>query len=292
MSKLSFSGHESFICKQFWLKKVFDFSGAHKNFNDETAVINLGVGKNMVASLRFWGRAFGMLNEDDSQTQIAQYLFGENGKDLYLEDYGTVWLLQYHLIKTNRASIYNFVFNEFRKERIDFTKEQLHSFLKRKCEEIYPNAYNVNTINSDISVFLRNYLKPNKDEKIEIEDDFSGMLIDLDIIKHYKQRVDDKIEHWYKMEGQERVDLPYQILLYAILNNYGKQKSITFRELQVGTNSPGAAFILNAEGLYNKIKQITDRYNQVIFTETAGNQLLQFKSELNPNEILDDYYCS
>ena len=144
--KLSFSGHESFICKQFWLKKAFDFTQNKKTFNDETAVIDLGVGKNMVASLRFWGRAFGILKDDDTPTEIANYLFSKNGKDQFLEDYGTVWLLHYLLIKNNKSSIYNFVFNEFRKERIDFTKEQLHQFLKRKCEELYPNAYNVNTI--------------------------------------------------------------------------------------------------------------------------------------------------
>jgi len=288
--KPSFSGHESFICKQIWLKKMFDFVTESKKFSEENAVVDLGIGKNMVASLRFWGKAFGMIDDNDITTEIAQYILGEHGKDTYTEDLGTIWLFHYLLVKTNKATLYNLVFNEFRKERIDFTKEQLHAFLKRKCEELFPYAYNVNTINSDISVFFRNYVTPNKDEKFEIEDDFSGVLIDLEIIKHYKQRVDDKITNWYKIEGQDRVDLPFQIVLYAILDNYGKQKSITFRELQVGNNSPGLIFALNADGLYNKIKQITNHYKQVIYTETAGNQLLQFKTELNPNDILNDYY--
>lgn len=292
MNKLSFSGHESFICKQFWLKKVFDFSKEKKPFNDDTSVVDLGVGKNMVASLRFWGKAFGMLDDADSPTEIANYLFSKKGKDIYLEDFGTIWLLHYYLVKTNRASIYSLMFNEFRKERIDFTKEQLHAFLKRKCEESSPNTYNVNTITTDINVFLRNYLKPEKDEKLEIEEDFSGVLIDLDLIKQYKQRMDNSTVRWYKIEGQDRIDLPYQIVLYAILDNYENQKSITFRELQVGNNSPGMVFALNAEGLYNKLQQITHNYKQVIYTETAGNQLLQFKTSLNKEEILNDYYGS
>ncbi|MBK9672803.1 MAG: DUF4007 family protein [Bacteroidetes bacterium] len=289
--KLSFSGHESFICKQFWLKKAFDFTQNKKTFNDETAVIDLGVGKNMVASLRFWGRAFGILKDDDTPTEIANYLFSKNGKDQFLEDYGTVWLLHYLLIKNNKSSIYNFVFNEFRKERIDFTKEQLHQFLKRKCEELYPNAYNVNTINSDINVFLRNYIKPQKDEKFEIEDDFSGLLIELDLIKNYKQRDEDnKIVNWYKIEAQDRIDLPYQIVLYSILDNYPGQKTISFRELLSGRNSPGISFLLNTDGLYNKLIQITDHYRGIIYTETAGNRVLQFKSNFNAIDILNEYY--
>ena len=290
MNNLSFSGHESFICKQFWMKKVFDYCINKNSFSDETAVVDLGVGKNMVASLRFWGKAFGIIDKSDLPTPNAKYLFGKDGKDIYLEDFGTVWLLHYFLIKTGKASIYNLVFNEFRKERVDFTKEQLHNFLKRKCEELSPSTYNFNTINSDINVFIRNYMKPQKDEKVEIEDDFSGVLIDLDLIKQYKQRIDNSIEHWYKIEGQDRIDLPYQIVLYTILDNYGMQKSISFRELQVGFNSPGMIFALNTEGLYNKLQQIIQQYKQVVYTETAGNQLLQFKSQIEPLEILNDYY--
>ena len=290
MNKLSFSGHESFICRQFWLKKVFDFVQSKKSFNDETSVVDLGVGRNMVNSLRFWGRAFGIVNEKDEPTEIANYFFGKRGKDVYLEDFGTVWMLHYLLLKTNKSSIYNLVFNEFRKERIDFMKEQLLNFCIRKAREYKSNTENEKTIERDISIFLRTYTKPSKDEKVEIEDDFSGVLIDLDLVKHYKQRIDNSIVNWYKIEGQDRIDLPYQIVLYAILDNYENQQSITFRELLVGHNSPGAVFALTAEGLYNKLQQIIQNYKQVIYSETAGNQLMQFKKLFNKEEILNDYY--
>ena len=74
---------------------------------------------------------------------------------------------------------------------------------------------------------------------MEVEDDFAGVLIDLDLVKHYKQRnAEDKMTYWYKIEGEDRADLPYQIILYTILNNFKGQKSISFRELQAGQNSP------------------------------------------------------
>jgi len=221
MNNLTFSGHESFICKQLWLKKAFDFANEGRSFNDETSVIDLGVGKNMVASLRFWGKAFEMLTERDAPTELAQYLFGKNGKDVYLEDYGTIWLLHYHLVKTGKASIYNLVFNEFRRERVDFTREQLLGFLIRKCREFNANTDNENTIQRDINIFLRTYIKPQKDERVEVEDDFVGVLMDLDLVKHYKQRnAEGKMTDWYKIEGDDRPDLPYQIILYVILDNY------------------------------------------------------------------------
>jgi hypothetical protein len=291
MQKVSFSGHESFICKQFWLKKVYDFCTYRKSFSDDTAVVSLGVGKNMVASLRYWGKSFGILNDDDTPTDLAHFLFGPDGKDPYLEDLGTSWLLHYQLVSRGKASLYNFVFNEFRKERIDFTKDHLHHFLRRKSEEVGPKFYNSNTVNTDINVFFRNYVKPFRDEKVEIEEDFSSIFIDLDLIRQFKQRnADDKINNWYKIEGQDRIDLPPEIVLYAILDNYPGQRTINFRELQVGNNSPALVFALNAEGLYNKLIQITRLFPEITYTETAGNQVLQFKTDFNAQEILDGYY--
>lgn len=291
MTKLSFSGHESFICKQFWLKKVFDFANSKMAFNDETAVIELGVGKNMVSSLRYWGKAFGILDDKDESTEIAKYLFGKKGKDTYLEDFATIWLLHYQLVKANRFSISPLVLNEYRKERIEFTKEQLFNYLLRKAKEYESNTNNENTIEREINVFIRMYSKPQHGENFEIEDDFSGILIDLDFIKRYKQRgVDGKLTEWYKIESEDRVDLPFQVVLYSILDNYPNQKTITFRELLIGLNSPGAVFAMNADGLYNKLRQIADTYKGIVYTETAGNQILQIKSNIDKFAILDDYY--
>jgi len=291
MSKLYFSGHQSFICKQFWLKKAYEYARAKRSFSEETAVIELGVGKNMVSSIQFWGKAFGILTDADVPTPLGSYLFGSRGKDKFLEDVGTTWLLHTQLIRHGRSSIYPFVFNEFRKERIDFTKEQLHQFLKRRCEEVNPSSYNLNTISNDINVFVRNYVKPPKDEKFEIEDDFAGLLIELNLVKQFKQRDEDnKIVHWYKIEAQERMDLPFQLVLYCILENFPNQKTISFRELMSRQNSPGTMFALNPEGLYQKLVQITDSYKGINYTETAGNQVLQIKSAIQPLEVLDDYY--
>lgn len=63
-NKHTFSGHESFPCKALWLKKGYDFVVAGKDFNRHEAVIELGVGKNMVAAIRFWMRAFGIINDE------------------------------------------------------------------------------------------------------------------------------------------------------------------------------------------------------------------------------------
>lgn len=290
-NKLVFSGHETFSCKQFWLKKGYDFVNNNMTFNNDDAVVDLGVGKNMVSSIRYWCRAFGIIDEkDDTPTQLGNYIFSDNGYDPYLEDIGTLWLLHYNLIKKNKASLYTLLFNEFRKERIDFTKEHLHSFLKRKCNEDKSVNYNEKTITTDINVFFRNYASPERKAKIDIEDVFSNIFLDLELIHQYtKVGIDGKMEDWYRLGSEKNDSLPSEIVLYSIIDNY-EDKTISFKQLLTGINSPGNIFALNAEELYKHIVNITNKFAGIVYSETAGNRTLQFKEQINKWEILNEYY--
>ena len=71
--KYTFSGHESFPCKVLWLKKGYDFVLEENNWNSADSVVKLGVGKNMVSSIRYWMRAF-VLITDKSLTDIAHFI--------------------------------------------------------------------------------------------------------------------------------------------------------------------------------------------------------------------------
>ena len=290
MNKLSFSGHESFVCKHFWLRKAFDFVNAEGAFKDEQAVVFLGVGKNMVSSIRHWGKAFSILSDLDKPTDLANYLFGSKGRDPYLEDSGSLWLLHYHLVATRRASIYNLVFNEFRKERIDFEKDQLLSFLKRKCDE-YDISFNAKTVQNDIAVFLRTYLRPEKTDKVEVEDSFASLLIGLDLVHHFKHRnLDGDLVDTFRIEPADRPELPAEIVLYSILEAYPSSMSISFRSLLSDHNAPGSVFCLTPDGLMVKIQEIVSSFPGISFSETAGNLMLQIRTRPKQFKVLDSYY--
>ena len=79
--KYTFSGHESFPCKTLWLKKGYDFVKAEKDFNAAEAVVDLGVGKNMVSAIRYWFKAFG-LNCDSETNWIADYILNSDTGDI------------------------------------------------------------------------------------------------------------------------------------------------------------------------------------------------------------------
>lgn len=292
-SKLQFSGHDSFICKHFWLKKGFDFLiKGERTFNDELAVVDLGVGKNMVTAINYWLKAYGIVDGNEL-TPLGLYLFNDKtGKDPYLEDLGSIWLLHYYLVKSNKASIYNLFFNEFRRDRLSFTKEQFSTFLQRKLKSVDQNNVNANTVNSDIAVFIRNYLPPGfRNKKIDVEDEFSNLFIDLQMMDSYQsENAEEKMVEWYRVANDERLDLPAAVVLFSILDNDTYGLSIPFKSLLTGINSPGAVFALSEDGLYDKIEQMQATYPEVKYSESAGIRELQFKTKPDKWKVLNEYY--
>lgn len=285
--KLNFSGHESFHCRSLWLKKGYDFLSSNHKFSEPSAVVDLGVGKNMVSSINYWMNSFGLAMKENQFSELAEFIFGKNGVDPYLEDNASLWLLHYHLVTENFASIYSNFFNEFRKRQIEFNKTQLINFIKGKCEETN-TTFNDNTTKRDIAVFLRTYIKPNKVTK-NIEDIFTGLFSDLNIIELIKKFDEEEID-WYKIANKDRDELPVEIILYSILNNGNDTKSISFEELLSGYNSPGNVFAISPNCLLNKIIDMTNKFKDITFSDDAGIREMQFKKSINKWEILKRYY--
>jgi hypothetical protein len=284
-TKYTFSGHDSFQCRQLWLKKGFDFVKDKGSFNSEDAVVKLGVGKNMVSSIRYWMKAFDILDSKDTLTEFGTKLLDtEHGYDPYLEDDASLWLLHYKLIKTGLASTYSIIFNELRKEKLFFNKDTYVNFLKRKKETNPTLNFNDNTVSDDFTVFLKMYLS-NENSK-EIEDSFSGILSEIELLKKNRQ---DK-EEQYQIENNERDNLKEEILLYSILDSSNYGNSISLNSLEYDYDSPGSIFAINRSGLINKISEIVKKNKNVTFTDHAGIRELQFKKKPKAYTILDSYY--
>jgi hypothetical protein len=277
----SFSGHETFTCKNYWLKKGYDHSIQGKKFNDD-AVIDLGVGKNMVNSISFWLKAFGL---SDNDVVIDQLIFDSSkGYDPYLEDIGTIWFLHHLLVTTEKATIYNLVFNYFRKLRIEFNIPQLIKFIEDECDSI-GQSYSSNSLKKDAMVFVNNYTK-NRTAK-SLEDQFNGMLYELKLVEFLGKKSG---QDTYRIESNRRKSLPSEILLASHLFFKGVG-SFSFSDLLNGKNQVGSVFALNSDGLSTKIKELEELYPKHIrYSDTAGVQTLQIKESIDFKTVLNRYY--
>lgn len=122
--KLVFARHETFHPRFGWLKKGFDRAKQNPHiFLDEDAPVQLGVGKNMVRSIRYWCTAFKLL-ENDQPTEFGEKLLGDRGWDTYIEDPASLWLLHWQLLASPcEATAWHFVFNVL--NRTEFTDREL-----------------------------------------------------------------------------------------------------------------------------------------------------------------------
>lgn len=286
-SKLIFSGHESFQCRHLWLKKGYDFVKKKKSFNDEDAVVALGVGKNMVNSIRFWMKAFNILSPDDKLTDFAHMLLADDGFDPYIEDEATLWLLHYQLVKKGFASTYSIVFNELRREKIEFTKENFVGYIKRKSEAEKTIPISEKTLNEDFYVFTKMYLRSDSQSK-DKEDSFSGLLTELDLVKSFSRGKED----FFVIELAERNEIPLEIFLYTILDNETFEASVNLNSIEMNPNSVGSVYAINRTGLYSMIEKLTQKYSYIIFNDQAGVKELQFKKRPEPISILEKYYAN
>ena len=285
ISRFTFSGHDSFQCRQLWLKKGYDYIQDQKSFNDEDAIVQLGVGKNMVSSIRFWLKAFNIIDNKEIPTEFGKRIFdNENGYDPFLEDEASLWLLHYQLVKNGFASIYSLIFNEFRKEKMFFNKETFVNYIKRIVESNPNLNFNENTIAKDFIVFVNLY-KIDIESK-NIEDSFAGILSELELLKTTGKGKDEQ----FFIENSERDNIPDEVILFIILDNPNYGSSISLNSLEFEWNSPGSIFALNRKGLVNKISDIIDNFKDITFTDQAGIKELQFKKKAEAYTILDKYY--
>jgi len=280
--KLTFTGHDTFHCRSFWLKKGVDFLDDNGEFGAEEAVLKLGVGKNMVASIHFWLKAFGVKNEKGYVSELANSMFTKGGWDEFLENPGSLWIWQYHLVNLGRASIYQLFFKEFRKQqrRNQFTKTQLEQFLKRKSEGKVADK----TLKNDIKVFIKMYLVEDKMGK-GVEDDLSSMFIDLNLISEVDA---SEKEITYQLRVDMKKEIPSPIFLYCILDSFPERESISMDEI---IDEVGDALVCTNEGVERHVGKLCELYpQQVVFKEDAGRKEVQIDAGLDKWEELTKYY--
>ena len=285
MNNWRFAGHETFHCKHFWLKKGYDFTSERNSFKENDAVVKLGVGKNMVSSIQFWMNAFGIYEEDEI-SEFGNNIFNNDGFDSFLEDEGSLWLLHYKLLSKNYSSIYKLAFINFRKTRIssEFTSKQLEDFISKLLisEGV---SFSQKSIENDVKVFIRNYVSLYKKGAKSLEDDFSSLLINLDIISIVP---DSHIEglQVFKLLYNAKENLPSEVLLFSILDSFDGEMSIAVNDIQ---NEISDLFLCNREGTEAKLIELQDK-GYIVYKDDSGRKEIQIKNKLNKWDVLKNYY--
>jgi len=274
--KPMFGGHEKFVFRYGWLKKGVDAIKENPLvFTNEEALATLGVGKNMVRSIRHWCLAIGLAVETKESslarplkpTDLAKKLLLGKGWDPYFEDIGSLWLLHWQLTNNLvRGYVWNLIFSSYLES--EFDKKQIQFFLEKYIEQAGVKTTS-GTVEREVDCCLRTYVPSRAKPGVISEESLDCPLAELDIIRYV---VDDNI---YRFNVGAKPSLPVGIFGYALLQYLPSvvtsRRTISVDECVYRHGSPGQVFKLDENSVVEYLEALEEITNgKIRLQETAG----------------------
>jgi hypothetical protein len=290
--KYHFSGHETFPFRYTWLPKGVQKVQEYPDlFTRDEAVVILGVGKNMVSSIRHWCETLKLINSPNrgeyEATELGIALFDKNGWDPYLEDPGTLWLLHWLLAsRLDRASTWCLAFTRWSVG--EFTRDQLAEWIWKVKSESPSSRGTKASLKRDIDVFLRTYVPSKVTYTRPIEDTFDCPLVELGLISEISKNA-------YQFERGPKQSLPDEIFLFALLdfwqNSASSQSTLSFEATLHAVGSPGGAFKFTENALAERLERLPN-WCRLSYGDTAGRRMIVLTGEnmINLMQVLSHYY--
>lgn len=258
-----FSGHETFACRFAWLPKAVRLIARDPGAlpDDERAILELGLGKNMVRALRFWLEAFDVASVRAGSWALRPFgeaLFGERGLDPYIERVETQWLLHWQLSTAVENPLFVWRHVLYRRMRPDFTRSELLAEMRLEGERLGYEHSDV-TLLQHADVFLHSYI--GSLSAASPEDALDGPLVDLGLVRRLGRRRGgaDRIEPVFALARIPLAEIGSAVVDYAIASFWQARRAgeslVTFRDLAHAEGSPGSTLRLEADDLRDHLER-------------------------------------
>jgi hypothetical protein len=292
--KYKFSGHQTFVFRHGWLEKgVRAVQERHDAFSQEDALVRLGVGKNMVESIKHWCLVTQLLEEHEGKAGQGLSVSPIGKKlllswDPFLEDDASLWLVHWLLATNPRiGTTWQLMFGEF--FRPDFTKRELVEYVASFAAKRSLRA-SESSILRDVDCFIRTYASADgAAKKVLAEESFDCPLQALNLIQLCP---DGEL---YRFAIGPKPSLPSAIVAFAINEFFdrtrGDRNTLSIQECLYGPNSPGQVFKLDENTLIEYLEEIEGATRKgVMLDETAGLKQVYRRRPLDAFLLLDNYY--
>ena len=291
---MKFRAHDTFFIRKGWLSKGMrcvsnkpDVFIAH----DENPMDILGIGANMVKALRYWLQAVGLTKEPtkgkrtQSFTELGQLIYNH---DTYIEELGTLYLLQYQLASQKQeATAWYFFFNEFSMSefsREDFV-EALQKYIKMEDSD---TDYAIRSLNDDFQCIINTYLPRYKTNpgKLSPENNIDCPFGELGLIDILNKR-----KKTYKKSIPASDTLNPYVVLAVIMDNADSRAEINLNELLTAPCNIGKVFNLDSITMLDVLYRV-ERLGLIKINRTAGLDVITLKTQMNFLECVEQFYSS
>ncbi len=281
--KIKLQGHEKFPLREGWLNKGIIMVDKNQNaFQGKNGPDIFGIGNNMVKSLRYWLKAFGLIEEKPGKgaflTETGRLVLDN---DPYFEDYFTLWILHSYIAKNiDEATSWYMFFNRVDVEDLD--KEQIESILLREIKKYAcGKPFSDRSVKADLDVLLNMYCN-NKGNNDPEEKNISPFA-QLELVKNLEGRYsknhpsDKKINEW--------------VVLYEVSEMLKDKENISIEEVIESERGLSKIYQLSSIASNEYLDKI-EALDYIRINRTAGLDVIYKAADLSPLKVIEEYYIN
>ncbi|KQO53492.1 DUF4007 family protein [Methylobacterium sp. Leaf85] len=290
-----FSGHETFACRFAWLPKAVRLIARDPKAlsDDDRAILELGLGKNMVRALRFWLEAFDVASADAGAWSLRPFgeaLFGNGGLDPFIERVETQWLLHWRLSTAVENPLFAWRHILYRRMRPDFTRSELLVEIRNEGERLGYEHSDI-TLLQHADVFIHSYL--GSLNPASPEDALDGPLVDLGLLRRLgRRRGADRIEPVFTLTRIPIGEIGGAVVDYAIASYWTARRAgesvVSFRDLAYGEGSPGATLRMETDDLRDYLERSPALWS---YRPSGDAGSVMAVADLSPARLLREIYA-
>lgn len=292
---MKFRAHETFFIRKGWLSKGMQCVKENPRVflsQDENPMDVFGIGANMVKALRYWLQAVGLTEEKNEGgkriqvlTELGEIIFEY---DTYIEELGTLDLLQYRLVsQKDEATAWYFFFNEF--AMTEFTREDFIAALQKYAQmNNNGNAISYRSLNDDFQCIINTYLPRYKSKPVKIspENNIDCPLGELGLID-----ILNKNKKTYRKSTPATATLNPYIIFAVIQENGVGATEISLDKILNAPCNIGKIFNLDSSAMIDALYKI-EKLHLIKIKRTAGLDVIVIKKPLTFLECVKLFYDS
>lgn len=279
--KIKLQGHEKFALREGWLNKGLIMVNKNATaFQGKNGPDLFGIGNNMVKSLRYWLKAFNLVEENSSTgatlTRLGKLILKY---DPYFEDIFTIWILHSHIAKNcDEATSWFMFFNRVSVEDMD--KDQVELILQRDIAKYAVGvSFSDKSVKNDLDVLLNMYSKSR--ELVDPEDKSVSPFAQLNLVKNIDGR--------YSKTHPNDKDINEWVVLYELAELLKDREFISIEDAIEGEKGLSKIYQLtsvSANGYLDRLEAL--EYLRI--TRTAGLDVIYKATDLSALDIVEKYY--
>lgn len=295
MSGLTFAKHQTFYIRDGWIYKgmraVENNAGI---FSQDDAPQILGLGKNMVQSLRYWMLATQLTTIEGGNLQRLSD-FGKlvHEYDPYQELDGTLWLIHYHLvINREKATAWYWFFNHFATNI--FTRQEFVTRLSDWVNTQGESLKSEKSLVKDCDCLILTYLARPDDRSPE--DSLISPLASLGLLSEVEHQDDEHKRVRSLRVNMTRATSIHPLIFLYILLNQQKEKRPTARQLSLmdalrEPKNVGRVLNIGMQTLEEVLIKLEESYPNfaIRLTRTGGLDQLTLPN-ISDDEVLKIFY--